>query len=253
MMLTKAPAARPSHQRLQTLLQTISNQPITAITKPFADLADAGAEIAEAQQRAQAKFESEKQFTQTRTEHLHSAQGELRANFQRFVEKIAAVAPAVDMTGGTPGLKFRLGGALLEVQFGSSTALNPGVFSESGWDVLGNMTIAVGQEQPEYLWEASLWYAKLKGGTDYRWYEASYWAWNKERHEPFALGPGRDADYAASSITHSVNLAFGPCAIDGEDEDEFHSRWALLFSMASKRQLRQPSSLPIQTWPPSFI
>jgi serine/threonine protein kinase len=252
MMLTKASAARPSYQRLQALLQTVTSQPIEAIAKPFADLADVGARIAEARQRAQAKFETEKQFTQTRNDLLRNAHSELRANLQRLVDKIAAVVPAADMTGGTVGLKIHLGGALLEVRFGSSTAFEPGIFRESGWDVLGNSTIAVGQEQPEYVWGASLWYVKLKDGSDYRWYEASYWAWNTNRHQPFALGPDRDADYAASNITHSVVLAFGPTPIDGEDEDEFHSRWALLFAMASKRQLRQPSTLPIRSWPPSW-
>ena len=133
-----------------------------------------------------------------------------------------------------PGLKIRLEGALLEVRFGSSAAFEPGIFPESGWDVLGNTTIAVGQQQPEYVWGASLWYVKLKGGADYRWYETSYWAWSTNGHQPFALGPGKDADYAASNISHSVNFAIGPVPIDGEDEDDFHSRWALLFSMACK-------------------
>jgi serine/threonine-protein kinase len=102
MMLTKAAGARPSHQRLQTLLGIMSSQPIAAVSKPFADLADVGAQIAEAQQQAQAKFESEKQFTQTRMELLQSAYVELRANLQRLVDKIAAVVPAADMTGGAP-------------------------------------------------------------------------------------------------------------------------------------------------------
>jgi hypothetical protein len=252
MMLTKASAARPSYQRLQALLPTITTQPITTIAKPFADLADAGAQIAEAQQRAQAKFAMEKQFMQTRMELLSSAHVELRANLQRLVDKIAAVAPSVDMSGGPAGLKVRLGAALLEVRFGSATPLEPGVFAQSGWDVLGNTTIAVGQEHPEYVWGASLWYVKLKGANDYRWHETSYWALNSDRHQPFALGSGMDADYAASNILHSINLAFGPSPIDGEDEDEFHSRWALLFSMASKRQLRRPSILPIHAWPPSW-
>ena len=80
----------------------MSSQPIAAVSKPFADLADVGAQIAEAQQQAQAKFESEKQFTQTRMELLQSAYVELRANLQRLVDKIAAVVPAADMTGGAP-------------------------------------------------------------------------------------------------------------------------------------------------------
>ena len=252
MMLTKSPAARPSYQRLRALLQSIASQPIAVVAKPFADLADASAQIAEAQQRAQAKFETEKQFVQTRNDLLQNANGELRANLQRLVDKIAAVAPTADMTGGPAGLKIRLGGALLEVHFGSSTAFDPGMFPQSGWDLVGNSTIVVGQEQPEYVWGASLWYVKLKGGSDYRWYEASYMAWNVDRYQPFALGPDTDADYAASNITHSVSLAFGPIPVDGEDEDVFHSRWALLFSKASIRQLRQPSSLPIQAWPPSW-
>lgn len=252
MMLTKTSAARPSFPRLQTLLQTVRDQPIATIGKPFADLADAGARIAEARQREQAILEGQQQFTQTRTELLRAANNELEANLQRLVDKIRAVAPSVDFAEGPTGFKLRLGPALLEILFGSPTALEPGIFPESGWDVISNATIAVGQQQPEYVWGASLWYVKLKGGADYRWHEASYWAWNTPRHQPFALGPNKDADYAASNVMHSVNLALGPTPIDGEDEDEFHSRWAQLLSMASKRQLRQPSSLPIRSWPPSW-
>src|SRR5205823_5876813 len=121
MMLSKAADARPSQQRLQTLLGTITGQPIQIVSKPFSDLADAGAQIAEVQQRARAKLEA-------------------------------------------------------------------GMFKESGWDVLGHSIIAVGQDRPDYVWGASLWYVKLRGGVDYRWYETSYWAWSTERHQPFALG-----------------------------------------------------------------
>ena len=223
---------------------------MAVIAKPFADLADAGAKIAEAQQQAHARFESQKQFAQTRMELLVSARAELQGNLQRFVDKIRAVAPGIDMSERRAGFEIRLGGALLEVQLGSTTPLEVGIFRESEWDVIGNATIAVGQQKPEYVWQASLWYTKLRGGTDYRWYEASYWEWQAERYQPFALGPDRDADYAASNKMHSVNLAFGPAPIDGENEEEFHSRWAHLFSMASEHQLRQPSSLPIRGWPP---
>jgi serine/threonine protein kinase len=252
LMLAKAPLARPSDQRVDAMLQHIASQPIARIGGPLADLANVAAQLTEARQQAEAKFETEKQLSQARTEQLRHAQIELEENLRRFGDKIAAAAPNVDIRGSPSGWKFELGPALFEVRFNSSTALEPGILPESGWDVIGWSTIAVGQESPEYVWRASLWYMKLKGGTDYRWYEASYFEWRGDRHQPFALGPDRDADYAASNITHSVSLAFGPQAIDGENEDEFHQRWALLFSMACKRRLRQPSTLPIYRWPPSW-
>src|SRR5207248_6451525 len=128
-----------------TLLGTITGQPIQIVSKPFSDLADAGAQIAEVQQRARAKLEAERKITQNRAELLKNANQELRANLQRLVDKIAAVAPTVKMTGAPVGLRFELGGALLEVRFGHSTPLETGMFKESGWDVLGHSIIAVGQ------------------------------------------------------------------------------------------------------------
>jgi len=53
-------------------------------------------------------------------------------------------------------------------------------------------------------------------------------------------------------MMHTVNIAFGPIAIDDEKEDEFHERWIWLFAKAAAGQLRQPSTMPIHAWPPQL-
>jgi hypothetical protein len=52
----------------------------------------------------------------------------------------------------------------------------PGAFSRSKWDVVAAEEIVVHQQKPEYQWSASLWYCCLPNTSDYRWYEASYFA-----------------------------------------------------------------------------
>jgi hypothetical protein len=89
----------------------------------------------------------------------------------------------------------------------------------------------------------------MKGATDYRWHEASYWSLQGHEFEPYSEGPGRNADLAASNFTHSVNFAFGPVAIDDEHEDEFHERWIWLLSKAAVGKMCRPSRMPFN-WPP---
>ncbi len=59
----------------------------------------------------------------------------------------------------------------------------------------------------------------------------------------------RDADLAASNVTHVYQLAFGPIAIDDENEEDFIERWAALLGLASQGKLGHPEALPLQ---PSF-
>lgn len=145
-------------------------------------------------------------------------------------------------------LECALGEASLKVMAADYVEL--GSFRHSQWDVVASSVIAVFQSRPKYVWSASLWYGKVRGATEFRWYEVSYWRWSGGL-APCAASI-QDADYAASNITHNVSTAFGPVPIDDERENEFHERWILLFSRAASGQLRQPSNMPIQTWPPQF-
>ena len=92
----------------------------------------------------------------------------------------------------------------------------------------------------------------MKKDQTYRWVEAGYRTQLVQplQCEPFAASI-EDADFAASSITHSVAFAYGPMPADDESEDEFHQRWIWLLSKAAAGRLRCPSRMPFG-WPPPF-
>jgi hypothetical protein len=117
--------------------------------------------------------------------------------------------------------------------------------------------IVVHQQRPEYEWSASLWYCRLPNKLEYRWYEASYFsAFRAEAAAPYSLARSiRDADLAASNVMHVYQLAFGPTAIDDEDEEDFAERWAALLGLASQGKLGHPRYLPLQPkfWRQHFV
>jgi hypothetical protein len=61
---------------------------------------------------------------------------------------------------------------------------------------------------------------------------------------PFALVDLRDADLAASNVTHGYQLAATPVHIDGEDIDRFSERWMTRLAQAAMGGLQEPSVLP---------
>ena len=93
--------------------------------------------------------------------------------------------------------------------------------------------------------------------TEYRWYEASYWSLGRTPSPaPFSLSRSpRDADLAAAPIMHLYQLAFGPVAIDDENEGDFIERWATVFAVAAQGKLGYPRSLPLHEtfWRNSFV
>lgn len=95
--------------------------------------------------------------------------------------------------GGRGPLPVTLGRGTLEVSVGDrarsysmgGSILPADSFSNSKWDVVVGEKIFIRQSQPEYNWSASLWYCKLPGSEQYRWYEASYFT--PIIRNPFAL------------------------------------------------------------------
>jgi eukaryotic-like serine/threonine-protein kinase len=143
--------------------------------------------------------------------------------------------------------------AALYVQPAKHEVVRAGSFPYSGWDAVAQAEICLFQKEPICKWFTSFWFAKPKGQADYRWIEVSFWATKGEqqRVEPFSMSPGRDADIALCDINCGIGIAFGPVAIDGENESEFQERWVWLLSKAAVGELRRPSQMPF-TWPPSF-
>lgn len=254
MCLRKAAGTRPSLSRVRDLLADVVAKP-----QPAGDgsslgvLAAAAAQVSTKEQEAQAREAAANAARDARSALAAGAYEILSDNIERLWGKIHSQAPNAKRATSRAGDVFEcsIGNSQLVVNLSRSNILQPGLFRHSGWDLVTFSQIIVNQHQePQYCWSASLWFTKMKGEADYRWYEASYWSWRGgKQFEPYAESPGKDADLAASNIMHSVKIAFGPIPIDDEKEDQFHDRWIWLLSKAALGQLCRPSHMPFG-WPP---
>ena len=254
-MVRKLPETRPTLSRIQGVLTEVVAKPYVGGADSLSALAAAGAQVAEREQRVQAQVAAQQSVSEAKANLGKAAFEILSDSVERLWGKIHAEVPNAHRRPGRSGDVFecKLGDGSLAVNLSRSSNVEPDSFPQSGWDVIASSQIIVTQEKPQYQWSASLWYVKLRGASEYRWNEVSYWSMSTRgpQFQPFASS-GQDADYAASNIMHTVSIAFGPEPIDDEKEDEFHGRWIWLFAKASSGQLRHPSSLPIHGWPPQL-
>ncbi|NTW54714.1 MAG: serine/threonine protein kinase [Chlorobaculum sp.] len=254
MCLRKVDSSRPSLSRVRDQLEEIFSNPALAVAgSSLADLADAAAHVSNQQLAAQAHEASEKNICIARTKLASSGYEILADNVERLWGKIHSQAPNARRNNIVGLFQCYVGSARLEITLNKNFQIEPNKFAFSEWDVVTYSHISINQEKPHYFWSASLWFTKLKEGSDYRWYEPSYWNDIYREFEPHAEHPGRDADIATSRKGwHSVHMAFGPIAVDDERENDFHDRWIWLLSKAAFGQLSRPSCLPINSWPPQL-
>jgi hypothetical protein len=251
MMVRKLPAVRPRLSRiLEVLTDVVSRPQPAAAGGAFGELASAGAEIAKKEQEREAHQQAKQSERKKRYQLAQAGLEIISESLERFWGKVHALAPnATRKSAGT--FQCHLGDALLEVKR-IEEFVEAGKFVSSGWDVVVWMEVSITQRRPHYVWSSSLWYAKLAADQDYRWYEASYWSLGENAgFEPFACQTLEDADLAAGPGMCAIQFALRPVVIDDEKEEEFHDRWLWLFAKASKAQLRRPTGMPINTWPPT--
>jgi len=121
-------------------------------------------------------------------------------------------------------------------------------FSDSEGDVVLGAEIAVKQNDPEYIFKASLWYSKMGGSDDYRWREVYYrthpMLQSSSPNELVALTDIKKADQAASKAMSDFQIAWGPKAIDDENSKELMSRWASIFADAAQGKLNNKYQIP---------
>jgi serine/threonine protein kinase len=255
MCLRKVASSRPSLSRVRDLLADIVAKPQpTGGAGSLGALAAAAAHVSTKEQEAQAREAAAKAARDARSALAKSGYEILADNVERLWGKIHSQAANAkrDSRSGMGNFECQVGSGQLVINLSRSNVLDAGSFRYSGWDVVAFSQVLVNQRQPHYCWSASLWFAKLKGQTDYRWHEASYWTMRGQQFEPYSESPGEAADMAASNIMCGVNFAFGPIAIDDEKEDEFHERWIWLLSKAALGELRRPSRMPFG-WPPPLL
>jgi hypothetical protein len=150
----------------------------------------------------------------------------------------------------------------LELGLGLATISGPemnkpypkNIFADANWDIYVGGFVSVIQKAPiAFGWSASLWFGKTDVGPDLRWYEVGYYkaalSFNRPPMEPFAAPSVLAAVMARLGTQAECSVAYGPLAIDGENEDNFHLRIITLLAQAAEGQLRRPERLPFGPWP----
>ena len=250
-MMRKAPASRPTAQKVQDVLKQIleSREQEGLGSNALAQVA-AKIEGLNAASDRQASAESVKQKERERLAQagrliLDSLATELKAEIQR-------AAPNANFSKGQ---EISLGSGVLRLPGNPQKVLAPGLFRESGWDVVLGQVIALARKPQQnhgrdegYEISSSLWYCKLPDTEQYRWYEVNYWgAFRNDRFSPYELTVNiRDADVAASMVMHTYDVCWGPHPIDDEDAAEFRERWLTMFAKAVDGSLSRPRVLPLR-------
>lgn len=255
-MLRKPPNARPTLDRCAHVLSEIRNVQKADVGKhPLID--EAAKRVAETEAREEAERQAADTLRREREEMFHDAKNELTKIRRRLFSKIKDSSESVKINHrqklqfGKAELDFAREPEMLEEFIAAGHARGGRPYQYTGWDVLAWSLIGVTCNNPQgrpYTWSASLLFADRKDGNGFRWYEVSFWTLSqKERDEPFGLeGYEEDIDLALGNITHTVNVAYGPFPVDGEDEESFISRWVGLVAKAAIGELVRPGGMPIR-------
>ena len=116
---------------------------------------------------------------------------------------------------------------------------------------LTQSTIGVTQVRPRsrrYTWSATLVFAQVGNEPTYRWYEVSFYPQftRKGGDAPVALDCfSSDFELALSTAIHTYGVAYGPCGVDGEDQEKFFNRWIELVAAAVTGELSKPTRMPL--------
>lgn len=265
-MLRKPPASRPTIERCIDVISTVEAARVKPLHSGF--LAAAGqvsTEAAAAEAAAQAAATKQRE----RDELIREADADLQANIGRLWAEIKAGSDEAKVSRHV----VQLGRGTLnitEVAGVKAAGKQSSPYDDQVWDVAAYATLTVKRSKivrpkesdegypivylgrlqavdRDYAWSSTLFYGKSKDDSNYRWRETAFWTMGQsERDQPYALQPtDRDFQVAFSMTMGVANVAYGPLAIDGEDEDNFHERWLTLFAKAINGSLSRPDRLPV--------
>ena len=241
MMLRKNPLARPSRQRVRTIMQQLGTSVVQVVSDPgLRNLATAAA--AHERQRAAAEAEANRQraIEQQRSEMASQAQEILQEVFDELARRVASSAPNAVVSSDR--MTIELGGASLSISTWGQLLRYSDAFPLSHWDVITGSEIRAQQSSPQHTRSASLWYTRRNDvNADFRWYEVGYnmnpFMGKKFRCEPIALPP-QEADQAHAPGMAAVQPSYDPLPIDDEDINAFCSRWAHILAEACANRLQ---------------
>jgi serine/threonine-protein kinase len=247
-MLRKTEAARPSLRRCKEVISSI--HPTTENIVRNA-LAEAGLQIASKRAQDDANHLSKETQRAAIDRQTNEAIIDIIKIFWRTLDEISnASDDAIKPRSKAPIIT--LGPA--ELSFAMPERLSLPSLEQSKWVVLAFTKIQLqctinrvtSSDDSEYKISSSIVYARPPLGEDFRWFEVSFWSRNGNFwREPFALSPNeREFDIALSNTIGICDKAFGPFAIDAEDEQSFQDRWLGLFARAASGKLRPPNQMP---------
>jgi serine/threonine-protein kinase len=252
-MLRKPPNARPTLERCAKVLTELkTTQKNNNLIHPLMD--EASKQVAEIEAREEAERQAADTFRHERNELFEDAKTEFLAIKDRLFSSIRDSSESVKINHKG---QLQFGKAKLDIK--APEMLDESIarlhsqggkpYQSTGWDVIGWSIITLtcyGIDNCSYHWSASLLYADRKDVNGFRWYEVSFWRQFDMGDVPFGLeGYQVDIDLALGNIIHTVNVAYGPFPIDGEDEAIFISRWTGLVAKAAIGQLTRPRGMPI--------
>jgi hypothetical protein len=273
-MLRKTPAARPSIERCIEVISTVEG----GRAKPLhTGLLAAAGQVSQEAAAAEAAAQAAATVKRQREALVREASVELDAILKRLWSEVKEASDEVRLNRNTVALG-RGTLAVSEVATIKSDAQQPHPYGRSAeWEIAACATISVKRnklvrpqrneqeipiqyigrmttEDQDYSWSATLFFGKSQKDPNYRWRETAFWSFSRTQNgqdEPYALQPdNREFQIAFSNVMGLANIAYGPFAIDGEDEDTFQHRWLTLFTKAVTGELNRPNQMPVpdQFW-----
>lgn len=265
-MLRKAPASRPNVERCIEIISSVE----TANARPLhAGLIAAAGQVARESALTEAAANAAATAERQRQQMITEANADLQGIIKRLFGAVTAASDETQVDKHS----IKLGRGLLSFITPSDvTPARQEIHGSSpSWEIIACAALSVtreklsvplsrnesmsmmysafsGPDHHDYTWSATLFFGKSNQDPNYRWRETAFWSFNnsQNREEPFALRPDdRDFAIAFSKTMGTVNTAYGPLTIDGEDEDQFQHRWLTLFSKAVQGVLSRPNQMPI--------
>jgi serine/threonine protein kinase len=251
MLLRKAPAARPSLERVKQLLKSIQEEESNpGVPSPVAQAAARLEQQRAHEESVTAQLRSKEERREGLADAGRAILGEIMSDLRK---RILEDAPNCEHDR-SPEVTLGKAQVSLYPNFRGLRTLPEGAFRQSKLDVVLAKSFSVVQLDPRYVWESALLYCRLPDSNDYRWYEISFMpTFNAPGLPPFSLlenatdAPYRyyHTDMAIAPGLHRYQIAFGPKSIDNEDEDVFLERWATMFAVAAEARLKYPTRLPL--------
>ena len=247
--LNKSPGARPLPQNLLCRLQASilpTSRAAQKLQLANAMVVQQQAETARLQSIAKSEAERRRELANAAKQGLKRVLGQLDA-------QIIEYAPACKPLKERSLWSWSLNEAELRVEFSTiAGASDKDGFYSSPLDVVAYSRITLRTPANQFGYEGrahSLWYCDAKDAGVFRWYETAFMGsfapYNGDRLSPFALAPGNeDAFYATSGVMHTVQVAWPFTPFDQGDEGDFIERWIGWFADAAQGILNHPSTMP---------